>query len=79
MGRGFWTSISWPQQVILPSPALVHSISVPHFGQRYLLPSWLAIYFFSSMGLPQQWTVPSPARVTMNSAPHLVQQYFLPI
>jgi hypothetical protein len=32
----------------------VQSISVLHLRQRYLLPSWLAIYFFSSMGLPQQ-------------------------
>jgi len=36
------TSISWSQQVSLPSPALVQSASVPHFPQRYLLPSWLA-------------------------------------
>jgi hypothetical protein len=36
--------ISWPQQVSLPSPALVHSASVPHFSQRYLLPSWLATF-----------------------------------
>jgi hypothetical protein len=28
--------------VTLPSPALVHSASVPHFWQRYLLPNWFA-------------------------------------
>jgi len=36
------TSISCSQQVSPPSPALVQSASVPHFPQRYLLPSWLA-------------------------------------
>jgi len=38
-GLGSWTSISFPQQLGLPSPALVQSISVPHTEQRYLFPS----------------------------------------
>jgi hypothetical protein len=38
-GLGSWIFISLSQQTGLPSPALVHSTSVPHASQRYLLPS----------------------------------------
>ena len=44
-GLGSWTSISLSQQTGLPSPALVHRISVPHTEQRYLFPSWLIDYY----------------------------------
>jgi hypothetical protein len=87
MAFASWTCMSWPQQVSLPSPALVQSASVPHFAQRYLLPNWLATlrppenrvdYCFCSMGWPQQVMVPVPPLVIIISAPHLVQRYLLP-
>jgi hypothetical protein len=42
-GSGFGSSrfISSPQQVKVPSPALVQRTSVPHFSHLYLFPSWL--------------------------------------
>ncbi len=42
-GKGFgsWISASLSQQIGLPPPAFVQSISVPHSSQRYLFPSWL--------------------------------------
>jgi hypothetical protein len=36
--------MGWPQQTIVPAPALVMIISAPHLVQRYLLPATFAIY-----------------------------------
>jgi hypothetical protein len=40
-------SIGWPQQIIVPVPALVTIISAPHLVQRYLLPTTFAIFVTS--------------------------------
>jgi hypothetical protein len=39
----FFSSMGWPQHVIVPLPPLVIIISAPHLVQRYLLPIWFAI------------------------------------
>jgi hypothetical protein len=39
--------MGWPQQTIVPAPALVMIISAPHFVQRYLLPTTFAILITS--------------------------------
>jgi hypothetical protein len=38
-GLGSWAVISFPQQVTVPSLALVQSTSVPQTSQRYRLPN----------------------------------------
>ena len=39
----FFCSISWPQHLSEPVPALVTMTCEPHLPQMYILPSWFAI------------------------------------
>ena len=40
----FFSSIGWPQQCTVPSPARVTITSAPHFAHLYLFPTWFAIF-----------------------------------